>query len=132
MRNGKANLIMVLVVVLFGLMVINSFADDLARSKSESANMMHKLGRGVVNVLTGWIEIPKNIAVEWKKTDPFSGFIVGALKGFGWGWGRTVSGAYDVLTFPLPVPAQYKPLMEPEFILPDIWGKDFPHYDEPL
>ena len=93
---------------------------------------MHKLGRGIVNVLTGWIEIPKNVAVEWKKTDPFSGVVIGTVKGFGWGWGRTVSGVYDIVTFPLPVPEDYNPLMEPEFILPDIWGADFPHYDEPL
>ena len=132
MRIGKKNLVFVLAVVIFGLIVVSGYTDDLYRSKSESANMMHKLGRGIVNVLTGWIEIPKNIAVEWKKTDPFSGFVVGAVKGFGWTWGRTLSGAYDVFTFPLPIPEDYKSLMEPEFILPDIWGADFPHYDEPI
>lgn len=124
--------VIILTILLGGLILTNSYADDLTRSKSEAANMMHKLGRGLVNVFTGWIEIPKNIAVEWKKNDPFSGFIIGMFKGFGWGWGRTLCGVYDVFTFPLPIPEAYTPLMEPEFILPDIWGADFPHYDEPL
>jgi len=85
-----------------------------------------------VNVLTGWMEVPKNIAVEWKKTEPFTGTIMGTIKGLGWGVGRTATGVYDIITFPLPIPEGYKPLMEPEFILPDLWGKDLPYFDEPI
>ncbi|MBN1902687.1 exosortase system-associated protein, TIGR04073 family [Candidatus Sumerlaeota bacterium] len=125
-------MVVILTILLGGLILTNSYADDLSRSKSEPASMMHKLGRGVVNIFTGWIEIPKNIAIEWKKSDPFSGFFIGFFKGLAWTWGRTLCGVYDVITFPLPIPEHYAPLMEPEFILPDIWGADFPHYDEPL
>jgi putative exosortase-associated protein (TIGR04073 family) len=132
MRLGKKSLVLSLVVLLCVLFAANGFADDLARSRSESANMMHKLGRGVVNIFTGWIEIPKNIVVEIKETDPFSGFVVGTVKGFGWAWGRTLTGVYDVVTFPLPIPEEYGPLMEPEFILPDLWGADLPGYDDPI
>ena len=132
MLMGKKNLVLLFMTILFSLMLVSGYADDLSRSKSEPASMMHKLGRGVVNFFTGWIEIPKNIAVEWKKSDPFSGFVVGTVKGFGWGWGRTLCGVYDVFTFPLPIPENYAPLMDPEFILPGIWGADFPYYDEPI
>lgn len=132
MRTGKRALVMWTGALLLTLLVASAGADDLTRSKSEAASMMHKLGRGIVNVLTGWIEIPKNIAVEWKKTEPFTGFVMGTVQGVGWGVGRTATGLYDIVTFPLPIPEGYKPLMEPEFILPDLWGKDLPYFDEPI
>ena len=91
--------------------------------------MFHKLGRGTVNLLTGWIEIPKNIAKRWREYDPFTGFIVGGCEGAAWGLGRTATGAYDMVTFFLPIPEDYQPLMEPEFILPGLWGASIPEMD---
>ena len=90
--------------------------------------MLHKLGRGVVNVLTGWLEIPYYMAEEWKRTDPFTGIVVGGIKGIAWGWARTCTGFFDIVSFPFPIPKDYEPLMEPEFLLPEIWGEPFPHY----
>jgi len=105
-------------------------ADDVSREATESSHMMHKLGRGLVNVFTGWVEVPKNIASSWKRTDPVTGTVVGFIKGVGWAWGRTCSGVYDIVTFPLPVPEGYVPLMEPEFVLTDIWGEPIPEFNE--
>jgi len=100
--------------------------EDVYRENTDINRMFHKLGRGLVNVLTGWIEIPKNIAEEWRASDPFTGFIVGTIKGIGWGFGRTVAGVYEVVTFPFPIPRNYQPVMQPEFILPSIWGESLP------
>lgn len=130
MSYVKRSMVLALVIVLCALFAGNAAADDMARSQTQAASMMHKFGRGVVNVLTGWIEVPKNISKEIKETDPFSGVVVGTVKGIGWGWGRTFTGVYDVFTSPLPIPEKYEPLMEPEFILPDLWGAELP--DEPL
>jgi len=107
-------------------------ADDVSRDASESSDMMRKLGRGIVNLLTGVVEIPKNIAREWKDpdSDPISGSIIGFVKGVGWAWARTCAGAYEIVTFSLPVPEGYVPLMEPEFILTDIWGEAIPEVNE--
>lgn len=132
MRIGKIGMILIMTALICGLFTVSATADDMTRSRSDAQKMMHKLGRGIVNVLTGWMEIPKNIATEWKETDPFSGVVIGTIKGAGWTWGRTMSGAYDIITFPLPVPDNYETLMEPELILPDIWGEDFPHYDDDI
>ena len=132
MSIAKKSAVVIMVIVLCGLLVSAASADDLSRSRTDANKMMHKLGRGIVNVLTGWMEVPKNISVEWKKSDPFSGIVMGTVKGLGWTLGRTMSGAYDVVTFPLPIPENYEPLMEAELILPEIWGADFPHYDQPL
>ncbi len=132
MRIVKKSLVLVLGVALCIGVMATAYAGDEYRSQSQAGSMMHKLGRGIVNVFTGWMEIPKNIAAEWQKTDPFTGCVIGTIEGIGWSWGRTAVGFYDIVTFPLPVPKDYQPLMEPEFILPDIWGADFPHYAKPL
>jgi len=117
-------------VLLLNLSAPGAFADDVSRDASDSSKMMEKLARGLVNLLTGVVEIPKNIAREWRRTDPFTGTIIGTIKGIGWGWGRTMSGAYDIVTFPLPIPEGYVPLMEPEYVMTDVWGATIPEVTE--
>ena len=43
---------------------LQSRADDMSRQNSQADQMMHKLGRGIVNLFTGIVEVPKNIALE--------------------------------------------------------------------
>jgi len=105
-------------------------ADDEMRDASQAGLMLHKLGRGIVNLFTGVVEIPKSMAREWERTDPITGITVGFVKGLGWGWTRTIAGAYEILTFPFPAPPGYVPLMEPEFVLTDIWGAPIPELTE--
>jgi len=102
--------------------------EDVYRENTDIQKIFHKLGRGVVNVLTGWIEIPKNIAEEWRRTDPFTGTILGLFKGIGWGVARTFAGFYEIISFPFPVPRNYEPVMYPEFVLPTVWGERLPLY----
>jgi putative exosortase-associated protein (TIGR04073 family) len=103
---------------------------DVYRQESDAGKMMHKLGRGVVNVLTCWVEVPRNIAAEWEKTDPATGFVLGTVKGFGWGFARLATGVYETFTFPLPVPENYQPMLQPEFVLTDVWGDPIPGISE--
>jgi putative exosortase-associated protein (TIGR04073 family) len=77
--------------------------------------MGYKFGRGAVNVLTCWTEIPRNVALEWQRTDPASGFFLGVGKGLGYGYTRFVGGVYDMVTFAFPVPMGFAPVMDPEF-----------------
>ena len=98
------------------------------RQNSDLSKMFEKLGRGASNVLLGWLELPKNIANEWRRTEPFTGTIVGVVKGTGWAVVRTLAGVYEVVTFPFPVPRNYEPIMYPEFVLPTIWGDRLPLY----
>lgn len=102
--------------------------EDVYRENSDIQKMFHKLGRGASNVLLGWIEIPKNVAREWRNTEPFTGTIVGSIKGVGWAVARTVAGLYEVISFPFPVPRDYEPIMYPEFVLPSVWGERLPLY----
>jgi len=129
MSQNIRNLALISVVVFASLVIcptISSANDDTYRRTTAGHKMFHKLGRGITNILTGWIEVPKNIAINIKKYDPFSGFVVGTVEGTAFTFCRTMSGVYDVVTFPFAVPANYAPLMEPEFILPDIWGDPLP------
>ncbi len=103
---------------------------ELERENSDINKMFHKLGRGVVNVLTGWIEIPKQTAREWARTDPFTGTVMGVIKGTAFAVARTFVGFYEVISFPFPIPSNYQPLMEPEFVLPTVWGESFPTFSD--
>ncbi|CAN5283535.1 hypothetical protein BH09SUM1_BH09SUM1_15500 [soil metagenome] len=105
-----------------------SVDEDVYRENTDIDKIFHKLGRGIVNVLTGWVEIPKNIAKEWRRTDPFTGTVVGLIKGLGWGIARTFAGFYEVISFPFPVPRNYEAIMQPEFVLPTVWGERLPLY----
>lgn len=99
---------------------------DVERDQSTIGKMMTKLGRGVLNIVTCWLEIPRNVAIQWEQTDPITGLFVGGAKGIGWGFARLVTGAYETLSFPFPVPPGYVAMIEPEYIVQDVWGADIP------
>ncbi|NUP88199.1 MAG: exosortase system-associated protein, TIGR04073 family [Candidatus Sumerlaeia bacterium] len=101
-------------------------SEEVGRSNTTFGRQLHKLGRGLLNTLTGFLEVPKRIAQVWRDTDPVTGAVVGTIEGLGWGVARTATGIYDVVTFPIPVPANYEPMMQPEYVLPELWGATVP------
>lgn len=68
---------------------------------------IHKLGRGVTNVLTCWIELPKNFHLGMQEANPVLGVGGGVIKGVGLAATRLLVGAYETLSFPIPYPAAY-------------------------
>jgi len=117
--------------LLVGLMTLSSPAAAQTDRRDTTFDMMlHKLGRGIVNVLTGWMEIPKEVAEAWRETDPITGVVVGSIKGVGYFAVRFFAGAYEILTFPMPFPENYGPIIEPEFVLPPIFGEDLPAFED--
>lgn len=75
-----------------------------------------KLGRGVANTLTGWVELPKNIYNTSVEDNALAGCTLGLAKGAGMTIVRTGSGIYEVATFPFPLPEGYKAILEPEYV----------------
>lgn len=76
-----------------------------------------KLGRGLTNVITSPVELvyqpfhlaqTNNLMVAW---------IGGIPKGILFIPIRAAVGLYDTVTFPIPYPKQYGPLMEPETLI---------------
>ena len=79
-----------------------------------------KIGRGISNVMSAPLELPKNIGDANKSDGIFAGLTWGILQGVADTIGRIVVGAYEVITFPFPIPEDYKPILtEPEYFLQD-------------
>lgn len=80
-----------------------------------------KLGRGICNVLTCPFEIFEQMSRVHKESGPMAGVTYGLLKGVGMTGVRAVVGAYEVATFPVPVPGDYEPILrDPEFFFQDV------------
>lgn len=79
-------------------------------------NRMHKLGRGTVNLFTGWLELFPAVRDGSQEENPLLGTFLGLFKGVGRAAVRTAIGAYEIVTFPVPMPAGYAPISEPEFV----------------
>lgn len=99
-------LIIALVMVVVLAIASSSYAQDPAK----------KLGRGLANILTGWVELPKNIYDVSVEDNPLAGLTIGLAKGIGMTIVRTGAGIYEVVTFPFPIPEDYGPVLEPEFV----------------
>ena len=87
--------------------------------------MGRKLGRGLVNVSTGWMELPKAMYVisqDW-------GYVFGILEslhGLEQSVVRTLAGVYETATFPLPMSTEYTSVIAPRSVFtwagPYLWS----------
>ena len=102
---SKFLLLLVAVVLASNLIITPCFAD-----------VWRKLGRGLANTLTGVVEIPKKVFMVSKEENVFMGMTWGLVKGTTVGMLRTAAGVYETVTFPIPAPADYEPIIHPEFV----------------
>ena len=79
-----------------------------------------KLGRGFANLMTGWLEIPKQIHHVARHDGALAAVWRGTFEGVGMFVVRTVAGMYEMVTFPFPLPPRYQPMFEP----PYVWQPD--------
>ena len=113
MKKGTKTLITCMVVLCVAAIALPAFAEE----GSVIEKMGKKLGRGIVNIVTGWVELPMNIYDTSVDTNnPLMGITYGTLKGLGMAVVRTGAGAYDTVTFLFPMPQDYSPILQPEFI----------------
>ena len=98
-------------------------SSDDATSASESTDTtfrasgaFSKLGRGAVNTLTGWVEVPKRVHETAQRSGPWVGITWGLLRGLGYGFIRTAGGLYEAVTFPFPAPPGYRSVIQPEYV----------------
>ena len=109
-----AALITLLVLSLTGL----SYAAAACSGKDMACGAMSKAGRGLKNLCLGWTDIPLSIYNTTNDTKNAAlGLTWGAWEGFKKAFPRTISGAVDLVTFPIPdykkSPVKPDPLMEP-------------------
>jgi putative exosortase-associated protein (TIGR04073 family) len=74
-----------------------------------------KAGRGFTSLTTGWLEVPGRMMDEQRRRGIIPGLSVGLVKGLAALAPRHLLGLYELLTWPLPLPRGYEPLMRPEF-----------------
>jgi putative exosortase-associated protein (TIGR04073 family) len=82
---------------------------------AHAANPATKLTRGIVNLTTGWLEIPNQMAQREDDGTTMMWTVHGFLNGLSTGVARTFYGAYDILTFPFP--SYDAPMMDPDTII---------------
>jgi len=72
-----------------------------------------KLGRGLSNVFAGWMEVPLTIRKRYAKSDAATSAIAGAAIGVVRGFVRTGVGLYETVTFLVPLPEHFAPVLPP-------------------
>ena len=106
MRLFRIMKIIILTALFIGLIAPYSFANDPVK----------KLCRGFLNATTGLLEIPKNIRDTGREDGVGMAVSYGVIKGVFHFIKRTVVGLYEVVTFPIPLPKDYEPILnDPEY-----------------
>ncbi len=70
-----------------------------------------KGGRGVANFFGGWLEIPLGMHQRYSKNDTAGSMATGLAYGLFKGAVRTGVGLYEMVTFFLPYPEDYAPIL---------------------
>lgn len=91
----------------------------LPEDKDWSVKVATKLSRGVINVGTSVLEVPKKAYIESSRSDQWIETLgrlhAGALIGVGRTVIRAGAGAFDIITFPFDI-NDYEPILEPEYV----------------
>ena len=111
----------IFLTVIMVLFVTTAFAADEAYLHGRVAT---KVKRGVVNIVSAPLEIPKEIKAHWNDggTEPIkkTAYLFGGLvKGLVNTVGRVGSGLWDIVTLNLDIPGNNEPLMKPDFVWDD-------------
>lgn len=75
-----------------------------------------KLGRGVCNVVTAPLELIRTPYLVTQQDGSMAGATIGLIQGFGAVVSRELAGVVEMVTFFLPFPNGFNPLVKPEFI----------------
>jgi len=99
--------------------------DETTGGPSYVSGSLGKLGRGIANIATCPIELPRTIEKVSLKDGYVAGATVGILQGVWRTVLRGVVGVFEVVTFPAEIPEGFKPLITPEFAFGhDVWEDD--------
>ena len=97
---------LVLVLLVLGLVAVQPAGAQTAA---------RKFGRGLAGMTTAFLELPGNMVSETRARGPAEGIPLGFAKGLGMIVPRTLVGVWEFLSAPFPLPAGFRPILEPEF-----------------
>ena len=91
-----------------------------------------KLQRGLLNVVFAPVEISQALSEEKSQRNEFPSWAtLGLGRGVWFACLRALTGVYEILTFPLPVPPHYEAIFQPEFALEHLGSmKDEPQLEK--
>jgi putative exosortase-associated protein (TIGR04073 family) len=108
----KATLLSLLLIM---LCATASFAVEGQQPEAIAEKMAFKLVRGVANVATSVVEIPKQSYLTVRDRGRV-GYVVGPLKGVGMAFYRLIVGVTETVFFAVPQPGYYDPMIYPEYV----------------
>lgn len=112
MRRKRACVILSALVVL----LIRFATVALAGEEPVAGTAAQKAVRGLGNAALGVpLEIPKTVYYATLEDGPVYGLTVGVLEGLSWGIARTLTGVYEIVTFPFPIPDEYRSIYQPQY-----------------
>ena len=76
---------------------------------------LRKLQRGFLNVALSPFEISSELSKEVRNDTFPPSWVAGLGRGCFYTVGRALVGVYEMVSFPIPCPANYKPVLQPEF-----------------
>ncbi len=102
------------------IVVLISIMGLLFASSAYADTMLKKLGRGLANIITCPVELPYRMGQANEESGPLAACTWGVLDGFFRTAARMIVGGYEVISFPIPFPSDYRPIIDdPEFFLQD-------------
>lgn len=96
--------------------VVSSISSVTVEKHEKEYMVGDKFLRGLANILTSPLEVPRNIQNMTEEQGVLVGWTGGMAQGIGMTALRIIVGAYEVVTFPIPIPEGYKPVIEPEYV----------------
>jgi putative exosortase-associated protein (TIGR04073 family) len=110
MARRKLRIPALLAEMLLAVLLLSAFG---AAADAQSAG--RKFGRGLAAITTPFLEVPGNMVAESDRRGAAEGIPVGFAIGCGMIVPRVLVGVYELVTFPFPAPAGYKPILHPEY-----------------
>jgi len=108
----KATLLSLLLLMVFATA---SFAVESQQPEAIAEKMAFKLVRGVANVATAIVEVPKQSYLTVRDRGGI-GYVVGPIKGLGMGFYRLFAGVVETVFFVVPQPGYYDSMIQPEYV----------------
>jgi putative exosortase-associated protein (TIGR04073 family) len=108
-------LFIAIAISLLTVLTVPAFATDIPKPESIAEKMSFKLVRGVTNVVTAIVEIPKQTVLSAQNHGAI-GYVVGPITGVGMTLYRGFIGLTETVFFLVPQPGYYDPMIDPEFV----------------
>ena len=113
MRAGKHHGLLASIIAVLMLAAGTVEASALADYGKGSTR---KLGRGVANIIGAPLELIRTPYYVERDDGGFASITVGIVQGVGAAVVRELAGIVETVTFPIPVPKNFSPLLLPEFV----------------